>query len=99
MLWIGEIGGGLTTSASDQDPPLIQAVDLGTKNTMLLGSRCGVIMVQTSRSVFHKYFRPEMRPFEEVGRELHLKGRWGCCFHCCVEQAVLRCKTSQKDRF
>jgi len=77
MLWIGAIGGGLTTSFSDQDPLLIQTLDLGqgAKNTMLLRNRCVVIMVQTSRSVFHKYFHPEVLPFEEVSRESYFKGR------------------------
>lgn len=59
MLWIGAISSGLTTSTASQDPPLIQTLDLGqgAKNTMLLRSRCVVIMVQRSRSVFHKYGR------------------------------------------
>ena len=97
MLWIGAISSGLTTSTASQDPPLTESLDLGqgAKNTMLLRSRCVVIMVQISRSVFHKYFRAEMLPFAEVSREFYLKGRWGCCFDCYVEQAVLSRRPSE----
>lgn len=51
--------------------------------------------MKTSSTAFHKCFCPEMLPFEEVSKELYLKGRWDCCFDCGVEQTVLSCKTSQ----
>lgn len=99
-MWIGAISSGLTTSTPSQDPPLIQTLDpgQGAKNTMLLRSRCFVIMVQTSRSVFCKYFCPEMLLFEEVSRELNLKGLRVCCFDCLVERAVLSCRSLEREK-